>query len=412
MKTMLLLMLVSVVCGIFGSFKLAKAAAPATDKGPSALADANNHFAVDLYKHLAKQGQGDIFFSPESISLALGMTYDGARGQTAAEMAKALHFNQPADELNAGFATLVKQMNESGKSYQLSVANRLWGQAGYKFLDVYLKTTRDVFGAELQTLDFVHQAEQSRQTINAWVEKQTHDKIKDLIGPGVLGADTRLVLTNAIYFKGDWQSQFEKDATSKQPFHLTAANSASTDMMNQEKHFKFAHPKDVRILEMPYRGGDLSMCVLLPDSVDGLADLEKSLTTDQLKAWLGGLKTKNVSLTFPKFKATKEFELSKTLAAMGMPLAFTDQADFSGMDGKRDLAISAVIHKAFVAVDEKGTEAAAATAVAISALSMPVPQESETFNADHPFMFLIRDNRSGSILFMGRYTGPAADTAQ
>ena len=211
MKTMLLLSLASLLWGVFGSFgSVARSAPLPDDKSAPALAAGNNQFAVDLYKLLANQGQGDIFFSPESISLALGMTYDGARGQTAAEMAKVLHFNQPTGELNDEFATLLKQMNESGKSYQLNVANRLWGQAGYKFLDTYLTTTRDVFGAELETLDFVHQSEQSRQTINAWVEKQTHDKIKDLIGSGVLGADTRLVLTNAIYFKGDWQAQFKK----------------------------------------------------------------------------------------------------------------------------------------------------------------------------------------------------------
>jgi serpin B len=338
------------------------------------------------------------------------MTYAGARGQTAEQIAKTMHFDQPVEQLNAGFAAMLKKLNAGGtnNSYRLSIANRLWGQQGYKFLDEFLTVTREKYGAELALVDFVHQTEAARQTINSWVARQTNDKIKDLIGEGALGPDTRLVLTNAIYFKGDWQTPFEKDATHKGPFHISADKTADAMLMNHQASYRFAKDDIVRVLEMPYRGGDLAMVVLLPEKIDGLSALEKSLSVEKLEGWIAGLKNTRVAVTMPKFKMTREFELSKTLAAMGMPLAFSADADFSGMDGNRDLSISAVIHQAFVAVDEKGTEAAAATAVTIKRLAIRIPvEEPERFNADHPFIFLIRDVRSGGILFLGRFTGPA-----
>ncbi len=396
---------------VFGAIWQARGAEPAAGAADSVspLVTGNNRFAIDLYRQLAG-GKGDVFVSPESISLALAMTYSGARGQTAEQIAKTLHFDQPVAQLNAGFAAILKNLNAGGakNSYQLSIANRLWGQQGFKFLDEFLKVTREQYGAELATVDFVHQTEAARRTINAWVEHETRDKIKDLIGEGSLGPDTRLVLTNAIYFKGDWQAPFEKDATHKAPFHVSADKQADAMIMNREGSYRFAKEDGMRVLEMPYRGGELAMVVLLPEKIDGPADLEKSLSAEKLQALTAGLKSTRVSVAMPKFKMTREFELSKTLAAMGMPLAFSDNADFSGMDGKTDLSISAVIHKAFVAVDEKGTEAAAATAVTIRALSIRRPIEPpEEFHADHPFIFLIRDTHSGSILFLGRYTGPA-----
>jgi serpin B len=376
---------------------------------PAELVAGNNRFALDLYHQLSSKPDEPLFFSPYSISTALAMTYAGARGDTAAEMAKTLHFTMPADQLHAAYGSALKQLTAAAPDhgYQFRIANRLWGQQGYTFLDPFLTITHDDYGAELSQLDFVHQTEPARTTINTWVEKQTNDKIKDLIPSGALAADSRLVLTNAIYFKGDWQTPFDKQETQKAPFHLTADKTADVDLMYHQKHFRFARTDDALLIEMPYHSGDISMVVLLPTKVDGLPSLEKSLTAENYATWLTKLRSQNVRVWFPKFNAAQEIQLADKLSAMGMPLAFSPSgADFSGMDGKRDLFISAVIHKAFVDVDEKGTEAAAATGVAVGVMAIARPKLPEEFKADHPFVFLIRDTRSGSILFLGRYTGP------
>ena len=376
---------------------------------PAELVAGNNRFALDLYQQLSAKPDEPLFFSPYSISTALAMTYAGARGDTATEMAKTLHFTLPPEELHAAYGSALKQLTTAAPDhgYQFRIANRLWGQQGFPFLDPFLKITRDDYGAELSQLDFVHNAEPARATINAWVAEQTNDKIKDLIPAGALSANSRLVLTNAIYFKGDWQLQFNKELTKKAPFHLTADKTADVDMMFQQKHFRFARTDDALLLEMPYKSGDLSMVVLLPTKVDGLPAVEKMFTAESYDKWLAKLKSVNAQVWLPKFKATQQFELSGKLSAMGMPSAFSASgADFSGMDGKRDLSISAVIHKAFVDVDEKGTEAAAATGAVVGVHAIARPQKPEEFKADHPFIFLIRDTRGGAILFLGRYTGP------
>ena len=399
-----------VASSVFAAVWQARGEAPAVNRStlPPSVVEGNNQFAIDLYHRLAGESNGNVFVSPESISLALAMTYAGARGQTAEQIAATLHFTLPPEQLNAAFAALLKELSPGGDKhdYQLSTANRLWAQQGYTFLDSFLKVTREQFGAELAQVDFVHQSEAARQTINAWVEKQTNDKIKDLIASGTLSPATRLVLTNAVYFKGDWQTPFEKEATAKAPFHVSPEKTADASMMRHQARYLYNGQPDLQILEMPYKGRDLSMVVLLPTKIDGLAELEKSLSTDKLKAWLAGLKSKDVDAAFPKFKVTREVELSSTLSAMGMPLAFSGSADFSGMNGRHDLAISAVIHKAYVDVDEKGTEAAAATGTVMRATAIRLPTELEHFTADHPFIFLIRDMRSGSILFLGRFAGP------
>ena len=324
MKALILLAAVSLILGM--AWK-AQAAAPIAKphEPPSPLVEGNNQFAIDLYHRLAAGSSGNVFVSPESISLALAMTYAGARGQTAEQMAKTLHFTQSPDQLNASFAAILQQWNAGGEKrpYQLSIANRLWAQQGYTFLEPFLKVTRDDFGAELGTVDFVHQSESARQSINAWVEKQTHDKIKDLLASGTVNADTRLVLTNAIYFKGDWQVPFKKEATVEAEFHLAADKTAKTPMMHEQTSLKYNERPGLQILEMPYKGGDLSMVVLLPAKVDGLAELEKSLTAEKLHDWVAGLKRQTVEVTFPKYKLTRAVELAKVLSAMGMPLAFT-----------------------------------------------------------------------------------------
>jgi len=372
----------------------------------AAVVTGNNEFAFDLYGQL-RTHDGNLFFSPYSVSTALAMTYAGARGQTAEQMAKTLHFNLEQDRLPAAYARLVKTMNADSqkRAYQLRVANALWGQQGYPFLPSFLKLAADSYGAGLHEVNF-KAIEAARHTINAWVEKETNDKIKDLIPAGVLRADTRLVLTNAIYFKGAWTSPFKKNLTRDDAFFTAADKKTTVPMMNQTGSFKYLDQADFQALELPYEGKDLSLVVLLPKKVDGLADLEKKLTAASLKAWTSKMHPDEVKVSLPKFKLTEEVQLQDTLARMGMPAAFQPEAaDFSGMDGDKDLFISAVLHKAFVDVNEEGTEAAAATGVVAAPAAIRL---TTTFRADHPFVLLIQDKRSGSILFLGRVANPGA----
>jgi serpin B len=369
----------------------------------------NNQFAFDLYAHLARE-EGNLFLSPASISTALAMTYAGARGQTAAEMAKTLHFTLDQQHLHPAFAALLREWKAEGKKrgYELSVANALWGQKGFGWLPDFLTVTRTNYGAGLMEVDFVGNTELARRTINDWVEQQTRDKIKELFKPGVLTSDTRLVLTNAIYFKGDWAAQFKKQDTRDEEFLLTADKKVKAPLMHRTGSYKYLDGGTFQALDLPYKGDDLSMLVLLPKKVDGLAELEKALSAARLGEWLGRLRKQEVVVTLPKFKMTKEFQLNRVLAAMGMPSAFDkSRADLTGMNGTGPkLFISVVVHKAFVDVNEQGTEAAAATGVGIALTSAPIT--TAVFRADHPFVFLIRDNHSGSVLFLGRVANPQA----
>jgi serpin B len=372
----------------------------------TAVVEGNNRFALDLYARLRAEQPGNLFFSPSSLSTALAMTYAGARSDTASQMAKVLHFTQPPEKLHPAFGSLRMGLVEDAtkRGYQLTVANRLWGQEGDHFLAGFLATTRDDYGAELAEVDFAGQTEKARQQINGWVEEQTRGKIKDLIPPGALDSLSRLVLTNAIYFKGKWSEPFEKRDTKEAPFHVTSRQTLDVPMMSQEDHLPFWAGEGLKILELPYGTGDLSMLILLPDPIEGLAGLEARLTGDTLTRWRSGLRREKVRVYLPRFKLTSQFELGGVLKAMGMPLAFTpDRADFSGMDGQRDLFVSAVIHKAYVDVNEAGTEAAAATGIVMMPTAAVIaPKEPLLFRADHPFLFLIRDNRTGSLVFVGR----------
>jgi serpin B len=379
--------------------------------GPSsqdvaAVVSGNNQFAFDLYAELARQEEGNLFFSPYSVSTALAMTYAGARGSTQAEMADTLHFTLPQDRLHPAFGTIISDLNDGQREgYQLRVANRLWGQQGYNFLPEFLSTTRDHYGAELAQVDYIGHTEQARQTINYWVEDQTRQKIKDLIPPGVLSEYTRLVWTNAIYFKGDWKYQFDPELTEDAPFQVAADKQIDVRMMHQEGSLKHADFPSFQMLELPYTGEDLSMLALLPHEREGLAELESWLTAERLDQSIDQLQKTDVAVFLPKFEMTCKFGLTSTLASMGMPEAFSPfSADFSGINGQTDLFISDVIHKAFVEVSEEGTEAAAATGVVVGTTSVPPPPR--LFCADHPFLVLIRDNRTESILFMGRVTEP------
>jgi serpin B len=402
------------VPGALAALLSAGLAIPAAEKTPvknpdvAAVVKGNNQFAFDLYKQLSKTDLGknrNLFLSPESISTALAMTYGGARGETAEEMAKALRFGLPSDKLHPAFGALVRELNGDGKkrAYQLNVANALWGQKGEGFKEDFFTLSKENYGAGLRQVDFAGTAEAARREINAWVEKQTNDKIKDLLPPGVIDALTKLVLTNAVYFKGDWHSQFKKDQTRDEVFR--GGSDAKVPMMHQTTKFKYLDAGELQVLEMPYAGKELSMVVLLPKKVDTLADLERSLSADKLAGWLDRLREQEVIVSLPKFKATSEFALKGALEALGMKKAFQmPGADFSGINGKDDLYITAVVHKAYVDVNEEGTEAAAATGVVVGVRSAPAAKPE--FRADHPFVFLIRDTRNDSVLFLGRLVEP------
>lgn len=368
------------------------------------VSQGSNQFALDLYAQL-RGGGGNLFFSPYSISAALAMTYAGARNETAQQMAEVLRFKLPPAQLHPAFHALNAQIIlENSKGYQLSVANALWGKEGYPFAQEFLATVKQHYGAGLTPLK-VDDPEGSARIVNDWVEAQTQKKIKDLVKPNIITPLTRLILTNAIYFKGDWARQFKKELTRDGDFRLGGGKNARVPMMNQNASFGYFGNDQLQMLELPYSGDELSMLIILPAKADGLSDLEKQLSADKLAEWSGGLRAQEVSVTMPKFKLTAEFLLNETLSQMGMPLAFSaERADFSGMTQiKEDLYISHVIHKAFVDVNEEGTEAAAATAVVIKARGL---SRAVVFKADHPFVFAIRHKGTGAILFLGRVTDP------
>ncbi len=374
----------------------------------SGIVEGGNKLALDLYQQLRSE-EGNLFFSPSSVSTALAMTYAGAAGETESEMAKALHFQMSQEQLHQEMQALQTFWTtpDKKKGIRLNLANRLWGQESYQFLPEFLGITREMYGAELAPLNFA-QTEQARQTINSWIEDQTKKKITDLIPVGAIDSDTKLVLTNAVYFHGIWTDPFKKDRTKEKDFHLTSSDKIKVPLMHRMDDYRYGEVDDLQILELPYGDGSLSMVVLLPKKVDGLADLEAKLTHENLNRWVSKFSMGEVKVYLPKFKTTSQFELGDTLKSMGMTTAFdANTADFSGMTGGRDLFISAVIHMAFVDVNEEGTEAAAATGVIMAPTSaMPNPEPPPVFQADHPFVFMIRDNRNGSILFMGRIQNP------
>jgi serpin B len=406
MKSLFMAFLASMIVPMTG-LSAETPASTTTTSDQATVVDGNNAFAIDLYDQLRKQS-GNLFFSPASISTALAMTYAGAHGDTATEMAKTLHYTLPPQRLHPAMGVLLANLNAPHDGYQLREANALWGQQGDTVLNDFLTLTKSDYGAGFKQVDFINHTEAARLTINQWVAQQTDDKIKDLLQRGDVDSKTKLVLTNAIYFKGGWKEQFDKVQTRDEDFHLSGMQNVKAPMMHSDGGFSYFDGRTFQILEILYKSSELSMIVLLPDDVSGLPALEQAMTVSNTKQWLGQLRpVSKVILTLPKFKMTQQFQLQSALGSMGMPLAFGAQADFSGITGNRDLLISAVIHKAYVDVNEEGTEAAAATAVVMRG-NMARMQEPATpvFRADHPFIFLIRDNRSGGILFMGRVADP------
>ncbi len=380
------------------------------EKSQTAVVQGSNEFAFDLYARM-RADNGNLFFSPTSISTALAMALSGASGETAAQMAKSLHFEVPKDQLDAAMRDMLAtwKSKEKKQGYQLSVANRLWAQTGQPFLPAYLAVTRTDYGAELARLDFARHAEESRQTINQWVEDQTAGKIKDLILSAAQLSGARLVLTNAVYFKGDWTDPFKKNLTKDEDFQLSAQQTVKAPLMHTRHHFRYAASDGLQVLELPYGDRSLSLIVLLPETKDGLAKLEERLTFANWQRWTQNLASREVIVFLPRFKTTTQIAMSPLLQSLGITSAFSPQmADFSGMTGSRDFYISAVLHKAYVDVNEEGTEAAAATGIIMraTAVRVPRPEQPPVFRADHPFVFAIRDNRNGAVLFIGRLADP------
>ena len=377
------------------------------------LVAGNSAFAFDLYQAL-RQADGNLFYSPYSISTALAMTYAGARSETEQQMADTLHFTLSQDSLHPAFDNLSIQLGKRGqgaqgkdaKGFRLNIVNALWGQTGYTFLPAFLDVLAQNYGAGLRTLDFVKEPEKSRVTINDWVSGQTEERIKDLIPQGAINDLTRLVLTNAIYFNAAWAHTFGKDMTKDGQFNLLDGSQVTVPMMKQTESFGYTNGEGYQALELPYDGNELSMVILLPDA-GKFQTFEKAVNAEQVSKIIKGMEQTSVALTMPRFKFDSQFGLKNTLAAMGMPVAFTGDADFSGMTGNRELLISDVIHKAFVSVDETGTEAAAATAVIVGLTAVPV-EPPVTVTVDRPFVFLIRDIQTGAIIFVGRVLNPGA----
>jgi serpin B len=383
---------------------------------------ANNEFALDLYRQLGSGG-GNLFYSPYSIHKVLAMTYAGARGDTAAEMARVLHLNLGQERQHQAYRELRQRLNASAvgtlasinpfrsqRDVQLYLSACLWAQRGYGFQKSYLSLVQDCYGAGLQEVDF-RAGDAARKTINGWVDHQTNHKIPELFGRDALGINTRLVLTTAIYFKGDWVHAFPKNGTEDEPFWATAKEKVRVPMMHQAGTFGYCADSQVQVLRLPYVGQKLALLVVLPRKQDGLVDLEKMLTAEKLGTWLGQMREQQVDVSLPRFKLDEEFALKDALQALGMSKAFAPgKADFRGMNGGREeLFIDSVVHKAFIELNEEGAEAAAATGVTMQALSAsmgPGTPVIPVFRADHPFVFAIYDVRTGVVLFLGRVARP------
>jgi serpin B len=368
------------------------------------LVEGNTGFALELYGRL-RTTPGNLFISPYSISTCLAMTYAGARGDTQEQMAKVLHLSKDQTEVHSAFGELQRELNEISKQgLELTIANALWAQQGHPFLQEFLGTAEKEYQAKLKQVDFQTESQAAAGDINGWVAQKTKDKIEQIVPEGSVNAQTRLLLVNAIYFKGLWAKPFEKKRTAEQPFHLADGGQVNVPLMQQSDRVRYVENGDFQTVELPYRSNELSMVVLLPKQTDGCAQLEQRLTPVLLANTLSQMRVDKVDLFLPRFKVASGFNLNSTLAGMGMSDAFGAKADFSGMDGVRDLYVSGVFHKAWGEVNEEGTEAAAATAVGVQMLAI---RRTPVFRADHPFIFLIRDTRSGSILFLGRMMNPA-----
>jgi serpin B len=377
----------------------------------TALVDGNNEFGISLYKSLAKENT-NLIFSPYSISVALAMAQAGASNQTLTQMNEVLHFTLPGDSLHQTFNALQIALNsreqnndnKKEKDFELDIANATWGEKTYTFLPEYLDLLAENYGAGIHLMDFINNTDGSRKEINQWVSDETEQKIKDLLAEGTITPQTRLVLTNAIYFKAEWMNQFKEDRTKPDDFTLLDRSVIQVPMMTQSGNFAYLQENGFQAVSLPYKGDKLSMLILLPDQ-GFFNQIKNELSADQISSIMNNLQKVEVDFSMPKFKVESSFGLKDILSEMGMPDVFEPGiADLSGMDGTKDLYISAVEHKAYIDVDENGTEAAAATAIVVGLTSMPV--EVNELKINRPFMYFIFDNESGSILFMGQILDP------
>ncbi len=378
----------------------------AGDSSSTSVAHASNSFGLDLYARLRTQ-PSNLFLSPFSIETAMSMVSYGARGQTASQMAAVLHLPSNPEEARSGFANLLAalQSGASTQGYRLDIANGLWSQKGYPFQQPYLDAMRSAYNAEIDSADFIHDAEAVRNQINSWVARRTQEKIKDLFPPSAFRPGTRLILANAIYFKGAWAQPFQPTHTHDASFTLVGGARIQVHLMQQQGSFKYIDAGTFQVLELPYKGDTLAMDIFLPREVDGLAGFERDLTAGKLSDSLEKLHPAMVRVGLPRFTMTSSFELTRGLGDLGMPLAFSRGADFSGISERgKELFLSTVVHKAYVDVNEQGTEAAAATGVGVTAAAVI---RYTDFIVDHPCFFLIRDLSSGAILFLGRLDNPS-----
>ncbi|MEO8210503.1 MAG: serpin family protein [bacterium] len=380
-------------------------------------AKSSNNFAISLFNRLDQNK--NLFFSPLSISTALAIAVNGARGTTLKSIKSTLKIKEDLNLQNNDFKNFLTllNINRMEDSMELSIANSLWMQQDYKFNKSFVEIAKDYYGSELNQINFKLSAEleNSRNKVNNWVQEKTNDRIKDLIKPGILDTTTRLIIVNAIYFKGRWLYQFDENFTIKETFYSINNKVSANYMKLNETAFKYYEGNEFKMLELPYLGEEFSMIIILPEIMDGISDLESNFSLENYIDWSKNLKQEIVDVSIPKFKLESEFNLSKVLSKMGMEVAFSDKADFTGMlDSNSEaekLKIKDVIHKSFIEVNEVGTEASAATAVqfAYETGNGPSVENKKTFKADHPFIFLIKENTSNAILFLGRIMNPQTE---
>lgn len=363
-------------------------------------------FALAVYQEVCQE-KGNQFYSPLSLSLALSMALEGARDETARQMAGVLHLPLDESRRREGVAQLIALVNMPARKSRLHLANAIWVQKDFQVLKTYLEVVASIYDGRATNVDFINRREEARRMINDWTAEKTADKIKDLIPPGVLNPLTQLVLTNAVYFRGLWLLPFNPELTKPEKFYLDDGKEVEVPMMRltgERARFPYLETEDWQLLEMLYEGKDLSMLILLPRRRD-LSHLETKLSSEALETWKKELKEERVDVYLPRFKMETKYLLKEKLVSFGMPIAFSSQANFSGIDGQKDLFLQQVIHQAFVEVNEEGTEAAGATGVIVGRTAY-IPEKKFVFRADHPFLFIIQEKTSGVMLFLGRLVDP------
>ena len=382
-------------------------ALPSTPEGIAEVVTANNQFAIDMYQQINgqnKQTENNVFFSPYSLSTAMAMLYAAAEGETKAQIQKTFHYPAQAI-LNSNSTSLYNQFNQSNPDYKLTMVNDLWMQQGLTLTKSYVDTVQRYYSGQVTALDFEGNSDPARQTINKKIAERTKQLIPELLPKGSIKSDTAVVLTNAVYFKGDWTMPFTAERTSAKPFYNAIGRASTVQMMQQQSYFSYYEDKHIQVVELPYKGNDLSMLVVLPKLNHKLAmqQLAKSLSATKIKQWSSGLVRQEVNLHLPKFKLDARYQMKTLLSDMGMPRAFNNGAEFNLYADGPPIKLDEVYHQAVVIVDEKGTEAAAAAGAVGMYVGMSYPVE---FKADHPFMFMIKDNKTDAILFLGQVNEP------